>query len=493
LIATGTGSAHSVPALVTKSQITTPADLSYFVYQFNHPNTFTIGGTATGPTGSHVDILCYFGTSTVTLGTNIPVNSGKFSLSSAAVETVNVTSPCRLRAIPSGTTPGDLTPFAGPRILVGENRTYTVSAGPNAGELYDFYSKFQQAEGAMDWYSLASCGLDDGYLSDSTFKHTTTTWYCNAALFEGEQTPPTRSELQIDGVDAWPASAAEDINSQASGLPKLGYTYQVDPKTGDAVIHDTEPFVKCANHTYPPTNVTCPSFISAGVTDHRTIMQNMKGHVGWITDVFKSTDGHSHTLDLLWENEQRFQLQSGDSTQTEYEFPGESSFSMQALSDVVNLPSGRGTVFVRVHGAPDGDTATGQGAIVYDRTATAAKFTYATASYEAFTLHQTATVPAGGSVRFRFAYVQSYYAAQVASLAQMARAVFAGTHVPNVVGKRLAAARKALGTAHCAVGKIVHAASRRVAKGKVISEKPKAHTHVDYGTKVRLVVSEGGG
>jgi Fe-S cluster biogenesis protein NfuA len=51
--------------------------------------------------------------------------------------------------------------------------------------------------------------------------------------------------------------------------------------------------------------------------------------------------------------------------------------------------------------------------------------------YNALTLHQTGTVPAGGrgdqrgSTRFRFAYVQDYWAANVASLAQMASTTFA--------------------------------------------------------------------
>ena len=77
-----------------------------------------------------------------------------------------------------------------------------------------------------------------------------------------------------------------------------------------------------------------------------------------------------------------------------------------------------------MHGAADGETSTGQGAIVYDRPATGATFTEVITSYSRFTLHQTGAVPAGGSTRFRFAYAQDYHAATVASLATTASTAF---------------------------------------------------------------------
>jgi Tol biopolymer transport system component len=60
--------------------------------------------------------------------------------------------------------------------------------------------------------------------------------------------------------------------------------------------------------------------------------------------------------------------------------------------------------------------------------------------------------------------------------------------VPRVVGLRLAAARKRITRAHCAVGKVrrVRAARRRV--GRVISQSPRAGTRRAAGGKVNLVV-----
>ena len=164
---------------------------------------------------------------------------------------------------------------------------------------------------------------------------------------------------------------------------------------------------------------------------------------------------------------------------------------MFGLGGDIGLPHHGGTVFVEVHAAADGDKTTGKGAMVYDRPASAATFNALESDYEGFTLHQKATVPAGGSTRFRFAYVQGYKSAQVASLARYAAGAFKGTAVPSVVGKSLAAAKKALARAHCAVGRIKHVHSAKVPAGRVVSERPKAKTHVDYGTKVSLVVSKG--
>jgi len=61
--------------------------------------------------------------------------------------------------------------------------------------------------------------------------------------------------------------------------------------------------------------------------------------------------------------------------------------------------------------------------------------------------------------------------------------------VPNANGKKLAAAKKAIVKAHCAVGKVSKKRSKHVRKGNVISESPGAGKSLPSGTKVTLVVS----
>jgi PASTA domain-containing protein len=64
--------------------------------------------------------------------------------------------------------------------------------------------------------------------------------------------------------------------------------------------------------------------------------------------------------------------------------------------------------------------------------------------------------------------------------------------VPNVVRRTLAAARTALVRAGCRVGSVRNAPSATVARGRIVSQSPKAGRRVARGTRVSLVVSRGG-
>ena len=63
--------------------------------------------------------------------------------------------------------------------------------------------------------------------------------------------------------------------------------------------------------------------------------------------------------------------------------------------------------------------------------------------------------------------------------------------VPKLHGKRLAAARRAIAARDCRAGRIRRAFSRKVKKGRVISQKPKPNALLAPGAKVGLVVSKG--
>ncbi len=424
---------------ITGSQITAPADPSFLIADETTASpTFAIEGITTGgPASSLVDVRCYYGGTSALVAKNVKLDAdGSFSIPAADLNTI-VDLTCRLRAVPAGSSPSDLAPYSGPLLGVGERDSSTVGGGPNAGKLYDYYLYAPQQTAAFDYVSLGACGLNDGYLLDATYALTTSTFYCNAGLFEGESgNASTRSELRIDGANAYAPEQAESIDANAPGLPALTYSYSVDAHTGNFVIHETDPLVECATATYPPTSASCATFVSTGVTDNRTITQEHDGHVSWISDVFTSTDGKAHSLDLLWDDSQHFRGGSGDSRQVEYEFPGQTTFATHVAGDAVSLPaSSPGTILVRMHDAADGDTATGRGAIVYDRPATAGTFTSATTSGSELTLHQAGTVPAAGSTRFRFAYVQDYEAANVTSLAGTASTAFLDTIAVSRSGK----------------------------------------------------------
>jgi hypothetical protein len=63
--------------------------------------------------------------------------------------------------------------------------------------------------------------------------------------------------------------------------------------------------------------------------------------------------------------------------------------------------------------------------------------------------------------------------------------------VPNVKGKTLKAAKRALKAHNCSLGKVKHSFAAEVRNGRVISQKPKPHKRLPHGAKVNLVVSKG--
>ena len=63
--------------------------------------------------------------------------------------------------------------------------------------------------------------------------------------------------------------------------------------------------------------------------------------------------------------------------------------------------------------------------------------------------------------------------------------------VPNLKGKTLSAAKKALARGRCALGKVTRAYSKTVKTGRVVSQRPKAGTKLRKGGKVSVTVSRG--
>jgi hypothetical protein len=63
--------------------------------------------------------------------------------------------------------------------------------------------------------------------------------------------------------------------------------------------------------------------------------------------------------------------------------------------------------------------------------------------------------------------------------------------VPRLAGKTLAAAKAALATAHCALGRVTRAYSAKVRKGRVIKSSPAAARVLGNGAKVNIVLSRG--
>jgi hypothetical protein len=76
-------------------------------------------------------------------------------------------------------------------------------------------------------------------------------------------------------------------------------------------------------------------------------------------------------------------------------------------------------------------------------------------------------------------------------LTETARFTLENCVVPNVKGKSLSAAKRALKAHLCSAGKIRHAFSNAVQRGRVISERPKPGSHLRHNGKVSLMLSDG--
>jgi beta-lactam-binding protein with PASTA domain len=60
--------------------------------------------------------------------------------------------------------------------------------------------------------------------------------------------------------------------------------------------------------------------------------------------------------------------------------------------------------------------------------------------------------------------------------------------VPRVVGKKLAAARARIRSAHCSVGKITRKHAARAKRGRVIAQSPAPGRHLRNLARIKLTV-----
>ena len=63
--------------------------------------------------------------------------------------------------------------------------------------------------------------------------------------------------------------------------------------------------------------------------------------------------------------------------------------------------------------------------------------------------------------------------------------------VPNVVGKKLGAAKVKIKARHCKVGKLHYVKSTKKKKGRVVREKPTSGKHLGTNAKVSLWIGRG--
>jgi hypothetical protein len=434
-----------------ESQITAPAGPTYALDDataLSPPPAFKVEGTTT--IGGPIALRCYYGTGNEhysTVAKELTPSGGSFS---AEVEPKSLpVGPCVLRAVPFGDEeahpPGTASEestdlFKGPRIV---GSWFGVYAEKNAN--FDYELELSSLSGYFDIESMGNCGLDYSNLfAPETLDASNGLFYCNAALHESDPVTNTRSELQIDGANAYgPATAdylQEKFEEEAKvkvslpGAPQVTVTKTFDPATGLVTLNEIDPIVKCSPSTvFPPTPSSCKAFVPTGVQLERRWQTSDANQVASMTDTWSSTDGGAHSLNALYDQK----TVNGGKEGGAYEFPGTNVFSATAKGQTVALPPGLGKIYYKedaaTPGAGDGEHP--QGAIVYDTPPSGPLSVYRGTKEEfdnGFEMPYQGTIPAGGSYVLHMTFVQAYKLSEVETLAAAAIASYPPSSPPTL-------------------------------------------------------------
>ena len=400
----------------SSSQSGTPQNSTYLISYDNQGTTLTVTGDTAGGSGN-IDVVCYFGSgpSDAVLAANVPVVGGAFTATGSL--RLIAGHACRLRAIPTGgESSDDKSPFLAQQVAVSE-------AGLPSGEVdnkpYDFYVVAATLTGSAAWDSAGSCGP---YAApyDPSFGQGNFAIDCAGSLL-GANLPldPSRSEVVVDGQNAYDAASAQALlpgSEDLAGFPSLTANVVQNPTDGVVTSQSTESWVVCPSIIYPPISTSCSSFAPAGVQLQRTVTTSDGGLVVTMTDNWSSTNGRAHSLDLLYDD---YVGLKSSAAQRGYEFPGQSAFTAYQAGETVPQPSATpGSILVRTNlAAPDGDTSEAAGAITFSNPPTG--FTFV--SNSEFEEHQVLEVPPRGSVSLSYIYSTAYTVAQVQALALAAQ------------------------------------------------------------------------
>ncbi len=430
------GPVASASAEVEASKIispSSPTDLLFNATTESHESKIlTVEGTTTGE--GKIEVRCYYGSeakdSTLVAKEFEPV-AHKFSIEVAA-EDLLPSLPCVLRAVPPGDprshAPGGAAdPFEGPEVAVSEFSLRRDSA--KTAYNYDFAQNTLTAY--FEFTSVGSCGLGfSNLVAPSTLDESEGLFDCNAALFaenHPSSAPLARSELQIDGANAYSPAAANEVAEElekktkvpVTGVPQVTVTQHFNnPSAGLVTIEEADPIVKCSPEaTLLPRPTGCKEFVSTGVELKRTWQTSSGNRVAAMTDTWSSTDGAAHSLNALYDQETINEGKEGGA----YEFPGTNVFSSTTKGQTVTLPAGLGRIYYKsdLETPSEGDGVHPQGAIVYDTPPSGPISVYrGTTANEpnGFEMPYDATIPAGGSYALHMAFVQAYKLSEVEAL-----------------------------------------------------------------------------
>jgi hypothetical protein len=432
-------SAASAATNFTSSEITTPADGTFVVTDLDAPATLHVHATTAGG-DSNADLRCYYGTDSLVLATDVTVTANVLD---ATVSVVNnlasglVRPYCVLRAVPTGDTtdyPPDMAgpAFVGPKVGGSAHKLFKVGGGgPNKNIVDDYFIATGQPKGYMDFYSLASCGIDYSVVFDPiTLARSHNLYWCNGWIWDrngclASNPDPlcikaTRAGLMVDGKPAYPGTGAAYVyndgihdSENLSGFPLLSVSKFIDPLNGDAHVSESDQVVRCspnpAFHQYddPAWSSDCSSFTPAGVKVDRTVASDNQGRRATFVDVWSSADGAAHQIDLL--NDQEFGGDAGTVPSPGFDYSWDSAGFIAPLPDDTVAGPGSDvpvTVLIDTNAATPDVFMSPQGAVTYSMAPVAVHW-YKSGGNGAFgDFRFLFTVPRNGSVTIAHSYLQ---------------------------------------------------------------------------------------
>jgi Glucodextranase, domain B len=420
-------SAEAIEA-ITATQITSPANASTIFFDENEkaPNArlFTVEGTVTGATTGEVDVRCYKALAgSFLLGEAVPVSSGGFSLALTGAMVDQIYAPCVLRAVPSGDEtdypPEAASSYEGPQIALPFFEFFEPLAEEDH---YDYELNASDLSGDFEIESVGDCAITYSALfaPETLAGEANGLFDCAGVLYAGDEATGTRSELRVDGANAYgPASAhaleSYIIKAPVAHAPQIAVSDSFERANDEMAVSEVDPIVSCAPEpqVWPPTPTSCKEFVSTGVELQRSWRTSEHEHVARMTDTWRSTDNQGHTINALYDQE-TIDGPSGGA----YAFPGRSAFAPTSEGEAISLPQGPGAILYKEDASTpeEGDGVHPQGAIIYEAQPDEPVQIYRGSEeslYNGFEMPYERTIPAGGTSTLGMTFVQGYSQAEV--------------------------------------------------------------------------------
>jgi hypothetical protein len=411
----------------------------YLISFDNASTTIEVKGATNGTPGDLVDVDCFYGSpaTLIKLKSKLAVGAlGAFDTGNVSLKTI-AGHACRLRAVPwnDGSAGDNNSSFAPAQIAVSEaDLPVTISGGPpNGGAPFNFYVNAVTFNSFVTWSaagtpskSLSSisqhpCGGPNAAPVDANFNvRNNFALDCVGSLLGDDLGAwGGRSEVQVDGRNAYDPAAAASLFPNLVGLPKtLAVSVKFDPTSGLVSSTSDEPFVFCSGtNSETPTPGACVSLVDAGVRLQRAVTTGDDGRVITMTDTWTSSDGAAHAMDLIYDDVVGVQG-FGDGNRG-WQFPGQAGFTAFGSGASIPAPAAApGSILVRTDvTAPDGDPNEAFGAITFDSPPAGFRF----ASNSEMEEHRVMPIPAGGSASLTYIYSLGSTSADVTRLALAAQ------------------------------------------------------------------------